>query len=274
MALPDCQELITESNQGVLSITLNRPHKKNAMNLALVEELMAVVESVNDDRTVRIIVIRGAENNFCSGGDISGMNFDSATPAHDPMWGFNRTFGRMITLVNNAPQVVITVLEGAVLGGGFGLACISDVGIADVNTKFAMPETRLGIVPAQIAPFVVSRIGLMQTRRLTLLGESIYGEEAKALGLVHYVTQNKDELDRKLNEVITKVMHCAPEANALTKKLILEVGLVEHEQLLDKAAGYFCSSLKKEGKEGTASFLQKRSPSWVIPSSQKQEAEK
>jgi len=274
MALPDCQELITEINEGVLSITLNRPHKKNAMNLALVEELMAVVESVNDDRSVRIIVIRGAENNFCSGGDISGMNFDSATPIHDPMWEFNRTFGRMITLVNNAPQVVITILEGAVLGGGFGLACISDVGIADVNTKFAMPETRLGIVPAQIAPFVVSRIGLMQTRRLTLLGESIYGEEAKALGLVHYVTQNKDELDSKLKEVITKVMHCAPEANALTKKLILEVGLVEHEQLLDKAAGYFCNSLKKEGKEGTAAFLKKRSPSWVIPSSQKQEAKK
>lgn len=272
MALPDCQELITEVSQGVLSISLNRPHKKNAMNLALVEELMSVVNNVNDDRAIRVIVIRGAENNFCSGGDISGMNFNSATPTHDPMWEFNRTFGRMITLVNNAPQVVITVLEGAVLGGGFGLACISDVGIADVNTKFAMPETRLGIVPAQIAPFVVSRIGLMQTRRLTLLGESIYGEEAKALGLVHYVTQNNDELDSKLKEVITKVMHCAPEANALTKQLILEVGLVEHEQLLDKAAGYFCNSLKKEGKEGTASFLQKRSPSWV--NSQKQKAEK
>ena len=79
------------------------------------------------------------------------------------------------------------------------MACISDVAIADINTKFAMPETRLGIVPAQIAPFVVSRIGLMQTRRLTLLGEAIYGEEAKALGFVHYVTQNKDVFGTSYN---------------------------------------------------------------------------
>ena len=263
MKLPQCQELLTTLSDGVLTITLNRPHKKNAMNLALVEELMSVVDQVKNERAIRVIVIRGAENNFCSGGDISGMNFDNASSTHDPMWLFNRTFGKMITLVNNAPQVVITVLEGAVLGGGIGLACISDVAIADINTKFAMPETRLGIVPAQIAPFVVSRIGLMQTRRLTLLGEHIYGEEAKALGFVHYVTQNKDELENQLKNVIDKVMLCAPEANALTKKLILEVGLVEHEQLLDDAASYFCNSLKNEGNEGTAAFLQKRSPSWA-----------
>ncbi len=234
------------------------------MNLALVEELMSVVEeSRKMNALYALLVIRGAENNFCSGGDISGMNFDNASSTHDPMWLFNRTFGKMITVVNNAPQVVITVLEGAVLGGGIGLACISDVAIADINTKFAMPETRLGIVPAQIAPFVVSRIGLMQTRRLTLLGEAIYGEEAKALGFVHYVTQNKDELETQLNKVIAKIMLCAPEANALTKKLILQVGLVEHEQLLDDGASYFCNSLKNEGKEGTAAFLQKRSPSWA-----------
>jgi isohexenylglutaconyl-CoA hydratase len=263
MNLPHCQELIIKVSEGVLTITLNRPHKKNAMNLALVEELMSVVEEVKNERAIRVIVIRGAENNFCSGGDISGMNFDNASSTHDPMWLFNRTFGKMITVVNNAPQVVITVLEGAVLGGGIGLACISDVAIADINTKFAMPETRLGIVPAQIAPFVVSRIGLMQTRRLTLLGEAIYGEEAKALGFVHYVTQNKDELETQLNKVIAKIMLCAPEANALTKKLILQVGLVEHEQLLDDGASYFCNSLKNEGKEGTAAFLQKRSPSWA-----------
>ncbi|GGZ83699.1 MAG: enoyl-CoA hydratase [Alteromonas sp.] len=263
MKLPHCQELITKVSKGVLYITLNRPHKKNAMNLALVNELISVVDCVKDKRSIRVIVIRGAENNFCSGGDISGMNFDGASETHDPMWLFNRTFGKMITLVNSAPQVVVTVLEGVVLGGGIGLACISDVAIADINTKFAMPETRLGIVPAQIAPFVVSRIGLMQTRRLTLLGESIYGEEAKALGFVHYVTQNQDELETQLKNVIVKIMLCAPEANALTKKLILQVGLVEHEQLLDEAASYFCNSLKNEGKEGTAAFLEKRSASWI-----------
>ena len=262
--LPECQELITQIKNGVLFITLNRPYKKNAMNLTLVNELMLTVKSVENNTDVRAIVLQGAENNFCSGGDISGMNIDSQSPQENIIWDFNRTFGKMITLVNHAPQVVITVLEGAVLGGGFGLACISDIAIADVNAKFAMPETQLGIVPAQIAPFVVSRIGLTQTRRLSLIGEKISGSEAQALGLVHYVTHSQDEMSEKLQTVLTQILHCAPQATALTKKLILQVGLVEHEQLLARSADYFSQSLQgKEGKEGTSAFLQKRLPSWV-----------
>ncbi|MCP4299475.1 MAG: enoyl-CoA hydratase/isomerase family protein, partial [Gammaproteobacteria bacterium] len=207
MTLSDCQELLLSVDDGILTITLNLPHKRNAMNSELVAEIMTVVETVQDDASVRAIVFRGAEGNFCSGGDISGMNMeemDEAT-ATKATWEFNRAFGRMVTLVNHAPQIIVAALEGAVMGGGLGLACISDVAITDRKAFFSMPETGLGIIPAQIAPFVVARIGLTQARRLALLGDRVDGEEAVRLGIAHLLTRSNEELEAELEKVKRRI---------------------------------------------------------------------
>jgi isohexenylglutaconyl-CoA hydratase len=268
MILPQCSELLLRLDDEVLNLTLNRPHKRNAMNTIMVSELMQVFTSIEDDRQVRAVVIRGADGNFCAGGDISGMNkesqegtYDSPVP-RDATWHFNRSFGQLIAKVNRAPQLVICVLEGAVLGGGFGLACVSDLAISKPSALFAMPETGLGIIPAQIAPFVVARIGLTQARRLALLGERLDGHAAQTLGIVHHVT---DEVDERLAENLKIFKKCAPNATAVTKKLLLDVaeqpGL---ERLLDRASDDFSSSmLSDEGQEGTQAFIQKRKPSWA-----------
>jgi isohexenylglutaconyl-CoA hydratase len=266
MHTPQCQELLLVEDAGILTVTLNRPRKRNAMNMQLVEELMAVFDAIADDRSIRAVILRGAEGNFCSGGDISGMNKEAVSEqdAARVTWEFNRIFGRMITRVNSAPQLVITLLEGAVLGGGFGLACISDIAIADKQAKFAMPETGLGIIPAQIAPFVVSRIGLTQARRLALLGERIDGEAALNLGIVHYLTHGPEQMQAQLDDVIAKLRRCAPNANAVTKQLMLDVGKVELEQLLDRAADDFCAAMRgDEGQQGTLAFMEKRLPPWA-----------
>ncbi len=266
MDLPTCETLLLELEGGVLNITLSRPEKRNAMNDTLVQEMRSVFAAIKDDREVRAVVMRGADGNFCSGGDISGMNTRSApgTDAKSVMWEFNRSFGRMITEVNAAPQVVICCLEGAVLGGGFGLACISDVAIADKNAKFGMPETGLGIIPAQIAPFVVKRIGLTQARKLALLGDWVNGEKAEALGLVHVVTGGEGAMQSALDKVLAGVRRTAPGANALTKKLLLAVSEMEHESMLDQAADWFAEALgSEEGAEGTKAFIEKRKPNWA-----------
>lgn len=263
MALPDCETLLLSLDAGVLTVTLNRPEKKNAMNGTMVDELMATFDAIKDDRTVRAVVLKGAESTFCAGGDISGMNARGDDPAR-AAWEFNRAFGRMITAVDKAPQVVIALLEGAVLGGGFGLACISDIAIADQSARMGMPETGLGIIPAQIAPFVVARIGLTQARRLALTGDWIKGEEATRLGISHYVTDGAEAMQAQLNAVLKQVRRAAPGANAVTKQLIHEVGVLEHEALLDAAAGYFADALtSEEGREGTAAFMGKRLPKWA-----------
>ena len=266
MQLPDCKEILLNLEDGILYLTLNRPQKRNAMNNVLVSEIMSTFDAIQDSREIRAVVLRGAGGHFCAGGDISGMNKEgeSQEDAKQGAREFNRAFGRMITRVNRAPQVVITLLEGAVLGGGFGLACISDVAIADVDAKLAMPETGLGIPPAQIAPFVVLRIGLTQTRRLALLGERIGGKEAVRLGLVHYVTEGEEAMRAKLEEVLHKLRRCAPGATALTKNLILDVGGAELESLLDRASNDFAGALtSEEGRDGILAFIEKRKPYWA-----------
>ncbi len=264
--LPDCQEILLDEADGVLTVTLNRPHKRNAMNAALVAEIMAVFSAIADNRDIRAVVLRGAGGNFCAGGDISDMNAAGQDPeaGKQAMRDFNRSFGHMITQVNRAPQVVITLLEGAVLGGGFGLACISDVAIADRQASFSMPETGLGIIPAQIAPFVVKRIGLTQARRLALLGERVDGERACQLGIVHSVSQDADDMQAQLAATLKNIRRCAPNANAATKQLMLQVGEEEHEALLDSAADLFAKALvSSEGREGTQAFMEKRKPIWA-----------
>ncbi|MFT4635912.1 MAG: isohexenylglutaconyl-CoA hydratase [Arenicella sp.] len=266
--LPNCDELLLTLEDGVLSVTLNRPHKRNAMNSAMVSELMRVFESIESNRYIRAVVMSGAEGNFCAGGDISGMNTQSqqgtqsSPEPRDATWHFNRSFGQLISKVNRAPQLVICVLEGAVLGGGFGLACVSDLAIAKPNALFAMPETGLGIIPAQIAPFVVARVGLTQARRLTLLGERLNGHAAQALGIVHHVTDDTAEV---LAENLKRFKKCAPNATAVTKQLLLDVAERQGlESLLDRASDDFSSAiLSAEGQEGTHAFIQKRKPSWA-----------
>lgn len=270
MPLPTTDTLLLEQKEHVLFITLNRPKVRNAMSLLMVHELMATFESIAQDRSIRAVVLRGAEGHFCAGGDIKDMvaargklmNKEPSTT--DPFFELNREFGRLITMVNEAPQVVIAILEGAVLGGGFGLACVSDVAIAASDAKFGLPETGLGVPPAQIAPFVVSRIGLTQTRRLALLGAKFNGEEAKSLGIVHQVGANLAEIESLLAETLAQIKRCAPTANVTTKQLILAVGKIPLEALLDQAATEFSAAVTSpEGQEGTMAFMQKRRPAWA-----------
>ncbi len=267
MTFSSYNTLLVVEAEGIVNITLNRPQVRNAMNLTMVEELADVFKCAIDRVDIRALVLRGAEGHFCAGGDIKDLSDAkkmSATAKDDPLFHLNRAFGRLITQANAAPQVVITLLEGAVLGGGFGLACISDIAIADTNAQFGIPETGLGIPPAQIAPFVVTRVGMTQARRLLLTGARFNGEEACELGVVHFTTSNARDMETLLQEQLEKIKLCAPNANRVTKKLFLKVGLMEHEALLDQAAEDFAAAVRgEEGREGTLAFIEKRPASWA-----------
>jgi isohexenylglutaconyl-CoA hydratase len=208
-------------------------------------------------------VLRGAGGHFCAGGDIKDMANARATGS-DAYRALNRAFGSLLEEAQTQPQVVIAVLEGAVLGGGFGLACVSDIAIAAQNAQFGLPETSLGVLPAQIAPFVVKRVGLTQARRLALTAARFDGAEALRLGLVHFVEVDNAALEQRLTESLNQVRRCAPGANARTKALLLATEERELGPLLDDAAAWFATAVSgAEGTEGTLAFVQKRKPSWA-----------
>lgn len=267
-SLPHCETLLLEKNGPALHVTINRPDVRNAMSLQMVAELSTVFSQIESDLHIRAVVIRGAGGHFCAGGDIKDMAGARGQKAGDgeadPFYRLNRAFGQMIQQVNESSKVVIAVTEGAVMGGGFGLACVSDVAIAGATAKFGMPETTLGVIPAQIAPFVVERIGLTQARRLALLGLRIDAEEACRLGIVHQTARSDDELREQIDRAIDRVRQCAPVATAETKALLHRVGHESMSGLLDSAAEKFAKAIRgDEGAEGTLAFMQKRPPAWA-----------
>jgi len=260
------QTLVINDRHPVMEVTLSRPKAANAMNRQMVEELMSVMDKLEQEN-YRVLVLRGADGNFCSGGDIRDM-LQHATD-HAGIKAFNREFGRMIARANSLPLVVIAALQGAVLGGGFGLACVSDIAIADNSCRFGMPETSLGITPAQIAPFVVQRIGLTHTRRIALLGQRLDSHEALQLGLIHQEVDTRSNLDAAVAKAISAALRCAPNANALTKSLLLQTSGAQLDArldaLLDNAAQGFADAVcSSEGSEGAKAFVEKRQPIWAI----------
>jgi isohexenylglutaconyl-CoA hydratase len=260
--LPSCETLLLHPHEGVLHITLNRPESRNAMSLQMVSELRAVFSAVRDDGPTRAIVMAGAGGHFCAGADIKDMA-QARQQGAQAYCKLNRAFGHLLEDAENLPQTLIVVLDGAVLGGGMGLACVSDIAIAHQQAQFGLPETSLGLLPAQIAPFMVKRIGLSHTRRLALTASRFDGEQAARLGLVHFVERDHQAMAERLGEVLDQVLYCAPGANAATKALLLATGHTPLAQLLDQAAEAFGAAVgSPEGVEGTLAFMQKRAPAW------------
>lgn len=259
---------------GVCMLTLNRPEVRNAMSLAMVHELLDALKQAENDAAVRVVVLRGAGGHFCAGGDISDMaqarmklaqaQAEGTVAAQDPVAAFNAEFGRLCLAYARSPLPIITVLEGTVMGGGFGLACVSDVSLAAENVAFRLPETALGIIPAQIAPFLVERIGYAEAKRLAVTGAKIDAAQALTIRLVHEVAPDAAALYDALQRTIASIQACGPNAIAVTKGLLARARLEPAEALIDEAAQLFSRAvLSDEGQEGTSAFMQKRKPNWV-----------
>lgn len=256
-----------EQSGSILTLWLNRPESRNAMSLNMVKAIQQVFKSIENDLSIRAVILRGKGGHFCAGGDIKDMaqlrGEAANVGSNQPYADFNRQFGYMIEQVDQAPQTVVAVLEGAVLGGGFGLACVSDIAISLADAKFGLPETGLGVIPAQIAPFVVKRIGLTQARRLALLGNRFDGQTALKVGVVHEVVNSEDALNAVLSETIQQIKRAAPQASRVTKALLHRTLNEPLNSLLDDAAQQFANAVGgEEGMEGTMAFIQKRNPNW------------
>ena len=260
---------------AVVHITLNRPALRNAMSLQMVAELRAALADAEADASVRVLVLRGAGGHFCAGADLqdmaaarmrAGQNAPEPSEtgmALDAVAQANAQFGALCVAYAKTPLALVAVLEGSVMGGGLGLACVADVALACESAAFRLPETALGLVPAQIAPFLVERLGYSQAKRLAVTGGRLNAAKALAMGLVHAV-HPPEQIDAALAAVLTDIQACAPGAVAATKALMAKARLSEPANLVQEAALIFSRAAQgPEGLEGTTAFLQKRKPSWA-----------
>ncbi len=259
--------LLVQRAGGVVHVTLNRPQARNAMSLAMVRELREVLAGATLAPDTRALVLRGAGGHFCAGGDLKDMataRMGDADQLESALITLSAAFGELCVAYAAAPMAVVVVAEGTVTGGGFGLACVADVVIATDTAQFRLPETSLGVVPAQIAPFLLERLGYSEAKRLAVTGGRLTAQEALALRLVHSVCST-DEVDPSLAAALHAILQCAPQAIAATKALLSQARYAPASSLVQEAAAVFTRAvLGTEGIEGTTAFLQKRKPSWAI----------
>lgn len=254
MTLPNTENLSAELEGGWLTISFNTPHNRNALSAGMSADLTSILLAVRDDRTVRGITLRGNGGVFCAGGDLKGFSGDGAD-----ILAMSKGGGALFALVASMPQVVVALVEGAAVAGGLGLACCADVVVTTKTAKYALTETKLGIVAAQIAPYVAARTGVVVTKRLMLTGALFNGEEAARYGIADFVN---DDLAGQEAEIKKQVLQCAPGANALTKDLLTKLGA---DDFMDVAAQTFLTALQSdEGREGLTAFMEKRKPKWAV----------
>ena len=269
MTQPNYQTIVVREQAGVVHVTLQRPDVRNAMNGEMVDELRAVLSLAEKRSDVRALVLRGAGGNFSAGADLKDLSRAQAAapPGQDPVSEWNAAFGRLCAAYACTELPVVVALEGAVMGGGFGLACVADVVLAASSAVFRLPETSLGLLPAQIAPFMLARIGYSETKRLSVTGGKIDAQEALTIRLVHSVHADSAALDAAVSSTLEKIRACAPEATRATKALLMKAYTEQNEgigALVDHAAALFAKAFRgPEAQEGIGAFLQKQKPSWA-----------
>jgi methylglutaconyl-CoA hydratase len=249
---------------AVATVTLNRPESRNAFDDRLAAMLREAMESLSADPAVRAVVLTGAGDFFCAGGDLQWMRASGRLPK-DANFADAKGFAAAFASVDRCLKPTVARVKGAALGGGAGLVAACDVGIAAEGTTFGFPEVRLGIVPAAIAPYVVQKIGWSRARRFFLTGDRFPAAEALAMGLVHRVVPAED-LDAAVQEVVASFLASGPEALAREKRLLKGMNsLAPDGALLDLTArGIAEARASEEAQEGLTAFLEKRKPTWSL----------
>lgn len=236
-------------------MTLARPERRNAFDPALIEELTRAFTDVGDARAV---LLAGEGTSFSAGADIEWMRSSIDLSYSDNVEDALRLH-RMLSAIDECPAPVIARVQGYVLGGGCGLVACSDVVVAAHDAVFAFSETKLGIIPAVISPFVLRKIGPAPARRYFLTGERIDADTALRIGLVHEVAP---DVDAAVKHVVGELMSAAPEAVRSAKRLVRERPEAPLTARLSAER-----RVSEEGQEGLRAFLEKRAPAWSRRSS-------
>lgn len=260
--LPQCATLDLEPDGGWLTVWFNEPERRNPLSPARAGELLALAQALENRRDIRGVTLRGRGGIFCAGADLAALRaLAGAGPAE--LEALSREGARMYRAMARMPQFVVAVIEGAAMGGGLGLACTADMVIATPDARLALSEVRVGVVPAQIAPFVVRRAGMAAARRLMLTGEPLQAEAACAIGLVDRIAAPQ-AIAGEIASVRLSVGKAAPHALAATKRLLHALPELGEAEAVDAAAMTFTeAACSPDGREGLTSFFEKRAPDWT-----------
>lgn len=249
---------------GAALVSLNRPDHHNALNRQLVGELTQAFRSLAEQEEIRVIILTGKGGSFCAGADLQGVQ-DSAKAGYDVALGDGLGLFDLMTAVSRCPKPVIGRVDGWVVGGGMGLVACCDLVVATERARFGFSEVRLGLVPAIITPFVLSRIHVSEARELYLTGERFDVLRAREIGLVDRIVA-EDELDVQVDAWVESLLHGAPGAQAAVKELLAVIDSVDRSEARQFTSQLFARRVvSAEAREGIQAFVDKRKPAWTEP---------
>lgn len=255
--------LVKESQGAVLRLRLNRPQLHNAFDAGLITALTGALASAAVDPDVRIVVLEGAGASFSAGADLNWMRGMAAASEME-----NRedalALARLMRTLDELAKPTVARVHGAAFGGGVGLIACCDIAIGVPGAKFGLTESKLGLLPAVISPYVTAAIGARQARRWFASAEIFDAAEAHRMGLLHQVVA-EEALDNAVQRQIDLLLKAGPLVSASAKALVRETAAQHDRDALDDANAALIASLRvsPEGQEGLAAFLEKRPPAWV-----------
>ncbi len=255
--------LNVEAKGGIARVTLNRPEVRNAFDDALIKELTRTFQSLENDKSVRVVVLAGNGPAFCAGADLNWMK-RMAGYSYEQNLADARALAEMLSTLDRLPKPAIARVHGAAFAGGTGLVAACDIAVGTPDAKFCLSEAKLGLSPATISPYVIRAMGERQARRYFLTAEVFGAEEAHRIGMLSALVPAM-ELDATLDSIIKNLLAGGPQAHAKIKQLVGAVANrpLDDALIADTAKRIAEIRVSPEGKEGIASFLEKRKPSWT-----------
>lgn len=247
----------------VATIWMNRPDMHNAFDETLIAELTAACAALDDDKNVRVVILAGRGKSFSAGADLNWMK-RAANNGVDDNLNDARALAGMLRVLAEMKKPTIARVQGAALGGGMGLASACDIAVASKKAVFATSEVKFGIIPSAISPYVLRAIGARQAYRYFQSAERISAERAREIGLVHEAVE-PEELDAKVQEIVTALLQGGPLSQSAAKDLIRAVNNQPINDNLVEDTAHRIAHLRAtpEAREGISAFLDKRLPTWI-----------
>lgn len=252
---------IAVDDRGVAVLMLDMPERHNALAPQMIAELTEAAERLGADPAVRVVVLTGNGKSFCAGGDLAWMKdqmaADAATRAREA-----RKLAEMLGALDRMPKPLIGRVQGQAFGGGIGMMSVCDVAVGVEGAKFGLTETRLGLIPATIGPYVVARMGASRARRVFMSARIFDAAEAVELGLLAKAVAAED-LDAAVEAEVAPYLACAPGAVAKAKALVAALEPRVNDAVVDMTIAALVDAWESdEGPEGVSAFFEKRKPSW------------
>ena len=253
---------IAVDERGVATVTLNRPERRNAFSGEMISELTAAAAELGSDSSIRVIVMAAAGKVFCAGADLEWMRSQFGAPP-DVQRDQAVKLANMLNDWNMVPKPVIARVQGSSFGGGLGLMAVADVVLSNEDALFGLTETRLGLIPATISPYLFARMGEAGARRMFLSGRLVGGREAVDVKLISRSIAMAN-LDVAVGEEVDACLACAPGAIADAKAMLRRLADNPPEDLINATAGWLADRWRDpEAQEGLAAFFERRSPAWA-----------